>query len=264
MATDRIYDEKRGDTLIEVMFAIAVFAMVAIISISMMNSGVAGGERSLELVTARNEINAQAEALRFVHASYTSELVLPSCTTASSGKCRQYEKLWKEIVNNAIDLADYPDGKPPIPQPLNSCQEVYDDQNALLKETNAFILNTRAISSANTDLSKTYISSTNIESDKLFSPATLGARIVYVKDDSEYSESSDDNSAEQMSSNSVLYDEVGHVEGIWDFAVKSEERVGSTPRFYDFYIQSCWYGSNSVAPTSIDTVIRLYNPDYVD
>ncbi len=260
MVTKHIYGEKRGDTLIEVMFAIAVFSMVAIISITMMNSGVAGGERSLELVTARNEVNAQAEALRFIHAAYTSELVLPTCETDLSGKCQQYEKLWKKIVNNAIELST--DEKLPIPQPLNSCQEVYDDKNALLRETNAFVLNTRAIGSKTSE--GTYIGIHEAGSDKLFSPATLGARIVYIKDDGEFSENGD-NSAEKMSSNSVLYDKVGHVEGIWDFAVKSKERAdGGVPRFYDFYIQSCWYGSNSVAPTSIDTVIRLYNPDYVD
>ena len=83
---------RRGDTLIEVMFAIAVFSMVAVISISMMNAGVASGERSLELVTARNELNAQAEILRFIHSSYVSELTLPKCTNeliSKGEKCQQ-------------------------------------------------------------------------------------------------------------------------------------------------------------------------------
>lgn len=61
-----IADAKRGDTIIEVMFAFAIFTMVAIVTVSMMNLGLATSERSLELVTARNELNAQAEALRFV------------------------------------------------------------------------------------------------------------------------------------------------------------------------------------------------------
>ena len=74
-----IADAKRGDTIIEVMFAFAIFTMVAIVTVSMMNLGLATSERSLELVTARNELNAQAEALRFVHSSYISELTLPSC-----------------------------------------------------------------------------------------------------------------------------------------------------------------------------------------
>ena len=91
---------KRGDTVIEVMFAFAVFALVAILSIAMMNSGVATSERSLELVVARNELNAQAEALRFIHSSYVSELTLPTCNEVTSvdDKCQQFSDLWTKII----------------------------------------------------------------------------------------------------------------------------------------------------------------------
>ena len=57
-------DTKRGDTIIEVMFAIAIFGLVAILSISSMNRGVVTAETTLEATTARDELNAQAEALR--------------------------------------------------------------------------------------------------------------------------------------------------------------------------------------------------------
>ena len=45
---------KRGDTLIEVMFAFAIFSLVAIMSVTMMNLGLAASERSLEVVTVRD------------------------------------------------------------------------------------------------------------------------------------------------------------------------------------------------------------------
>lgn len=60
---------ERGDTIIEVIFAITIFAFVAIGSISIMNQGLATGERALEITLVRQQINAQAEALRFVHAA---------------------------------------------------------------------------------------------------------------------------------------------------------------------------------------------------
>ncbi|MEI6053930.1 MAG: hypothetical protein WCQ49_01000 [Candidatus Saccharibacteria bacterium] len=62
----------RGDTLIEVLFAISIFSLVVVGSISIMNQGVNASQRSLEITLVRNEIDAQAEALRFMNASYVS------------------------------------------------------------------------------------------------------------------------------------------------------------------------------------------------
>ncbi len=56
-----------GDTIIEVIFAITIFAFVAITSLMIMNQGIAAGERALEITLVRQQINAQAEALRFIH-----------------------------------------------------------------------------------------------------------------------------------------------------------------------------------------------------
>ena len=98
---------RRGDTFIEVMFAIAIFSLVAVISIAMMNAGVADAERALELVTARNELNAQAEALRFIHSSYISEATLPTCGSVTSDeKCQQYQALWDAITAHTLRPSD--------------------------------------------------------------------------------------------------------------------------------------------------------------
>ena len=39
------------------------------------------------------------------------------------------------------------------------------------------------------------------------------------------------------------------------------ERVKDTSAFYDFYIRTCWYGTDAEEPSTISTVIRLYDPD---
>ncbi len=57
----------RGDTLIEVIFAVTIFALVAVSSLTIMNQGVATAERALEITLVRQQMDAQAEALRYIH-----------------------------------------------------------------------------------------------------------------------------------------------------------------------------------------------------
>lgn len=68
----RLRKREQGDTLIEVLFAVAVFAMVAVGSLSIMNQGTATAQRSLEITLVRQQIDAQAEAIRFVHKAYVA------------------------------------------------------------------------------------------------------------------------------------------------------------------------------------------------
>jgi len=61
-----------GDTLIEVLFAVTVFSLVVVGSISIMNQGANASERALEITLVRQQVDAQAESLRFLHDSYVS------------------------------------------------------------------------------------------------------------------------------------------------------------------------------------------------
>lgn len=263
---------KRGDTLIEVMFAIAIFAAVAIISIAMMNLGVANSERSLELSTARNELNAQAEALRFIHSSYTSELTLPTCNSsivAKGEKCQQFKTLWELITGRAMNPYDPNDthntDNYSIPSPLDACDTVYKDNNKILSDNRAFVINTRQISRVNDTIgnitgqnNSIYISAADAATRDLFQPASLNSRIVYIRglNGETYDEDSDNSSVTgALSTDPLRYRAVSQIEGIWVVAVKDADS-----RFYDFYIQACWYAPGSNAPTSLDTIIRLYNP----
>lgn len=63
---------ERGDTLVEVLFAITVFAFVVVGALSIMNQGSAASQRSLEITLVRQQIDAQAETLRFMHDSYVA------------------------------------------------------------------------------------------------------------------------------------------------------------------------------------------------
>lgn len=80
---------KQGDTIIEVMFAITVFAMVAVGSMALMNRGVAITQRALEITQVRQQLNNQAEVLRFVQQEY-----LAGNST--------YQTVWRQLTTSGV------------------------------------------------------------------------------------------------------------------------------------------------------------------
>lgn len=262
---------KRGDTIIEVMFAFAIFTLIAIITITMMNLGLAASERSLELVTARNELNAQAEALRFIHSSYISELTLPergSLTPEQINqgvKYQQYKDLWDTLIGNTMHGScsaeeTAADGCFDIEYPLSQCETVYANEKRQLINNHAFVLNTRQLLSP---LSTSGMNNSAIiyarEDPEVFVEPTLNARLLYTGDNP----LSDGTSDDRISSLNN-YTHLARAEGIWVVGVSGPTtNTGSSdpqPQYYDFYIETCWYGSGNAVPTSLDAVIRLYNP----
>lgn len=148
---------RRGDTIIEVLFALSIFSLVAVLSITVMNLGIAIAEANLELNMARNEVDAQAEAIRFIQGSYLVERELAN---------KPYEALWSEIEKiankNATVIAL---------DEINSCQDFFADNGE-----KGFVVNTRNIDPGDVD-------STIKTGTSLLQPATLGARLIYSSDD---------------------------------------------------------------------------------
>lgn len=66
----RLSRQQRGDTIIEVMLAFAVFSMVAVGAITVMNRGASGAQDTLETTLVRQQVDAQADTLRFMHTAY--------------------------------------------------------------------------------------------------------------------------------------------------------------------------------------------------
>lgn len=62
-----------GDTLIEVLFAFAVLSLVIVGSMSIMNQGALASQRSLETTLVREEVDAQATTIRFLHDAYVAK-----------------------------------------------------------------------------------------------------------------------------------------------------------------------------------------------
>ena len=229
-----------GDTLVEVALAIGIFSMVAIAVVAVMTSGTSSSQTALETTLTREEIDIQAEALRFIHSSY---LANPDATA------NPYAALWKKITAKAINPASnssYVDYSP------STCQSVLDS-NTL--KSNGFVIDLHALS---TDPKNAYYGYSNHKNN--FTVASTYPRLLY--------------SQKQVQGNDTLIDStitanLSRVEGIYVIAVadrSTTQIVGPTNQatgqlgFYDFYIRTCWYGAGDNSPSTISTVIRLYNP----
>lgn len=57
----------RGDTLVEVLLGVTIFSLVAVVALETMNHGMAIAQYSLETTLVRQQVDAQAEMLRYAH-----------------------------------------------------------------------------------------------------------------------------------------------------------------------------------------------------
>lgn len=232
---------KKGDTLVEVTIAIGIFSLIAIGVASVTSSGTAGSQSALETTLTREEIDSQTEALRFIHSAYIS-----SRENADS----PYLKLWQKITENANEPNESIVRFTP-----NSCAELYQDDNLISQ--NAFILNTRNLNEGE----KAYISAVTdrdkSDAAKVFQQTITYPRVIFGS----ATNNSSSGSLIDASDNNDIY----RAEGIYIIAVQDDNTTklidgNSQPAFYDFYVRACWYGLDSEIPSTISTVIRLYDP----
>lgn len=40
--------------------------------------------------------------------------------------------------------------------------------------------------------------------------------------------------------------------------------TAETPEFFDFHIRTCWYAPGVKRPSTIATIVRLYNPELTE
>ena len=116
---------QKGDTIIEVMFAVAVFGLIAVTSLALMNQGIATSQRAVEITTVRQQIDAQAEALRFLQTAYVQEYETGTTydlVDANSTPAEEYYRITRMPSASASKFGSRPCNSPP---------------------TNSFVINTR-------------------------------------------------------------------------------------------------------------------------
>ena len=229
---------KKGDTLIEVTLAVGIFSMVAVAVVAVMSNGTSNTQTALETTLARAEIDAQAEALRFIQSSAATED--PNAIDS------KFSGIWNKIISMATDTKS---GENYHFAPT-SCTELYDSSDGgkiYIANQNAFFV----------DLTKLddYLNEPNKLDDCLNDPKeNSNCPIITAK---EYPDSF--SLAETYPR--VVDGKDGKAEGIYVIARKDSKTVQTandekvSP--YDFYIHTCWNSSNSDRPSTISPVIRL-------
>lgn len=273
--------QKRGDTMIEIIFSVTIFCVLAVGAIAMMNGGVSAAQASLEITMARNEIDAQAEAIRFVHNSFLSEREYPL-------RSQQYRSLWRKMSNSSRKK-----GLASLPWEIRSfsadtCNDFYKGSDSV-SANNAFVLNTRLLrpefsEARDTDgdgfdddtgliinysklMSSMLISAK--DEPKRFQPTKLYPRLIYSR--FKFDDNKKEKLFEASDSPRDMYRQLQYAEGIWVLAVRDATKLNkdssiseiekTTPEFFDFHIRTCWYAPGRAQPTTIGTIIRLYNPE---
>lgn len=196
---------KKGDTIIEILFAVTIFSAIAVSSLAVMNKGLASAQTALEETVTRTEIDAEAERIRFIHDSY-----------AAGG---DFKELWTEITDGALK----PSGSKYnafIDHHKNTTCSSDSSNGNIINDDNAFLLKT--------DLNDIY----RLPISKYNQPTSTPS--------------------------------VREEKGIWVVAVKgnNKDEIEDIP-YYDFYINTCWFTPGSKTGTTLRTIIRLQNPDYV-
>lgn len=99
---------QRGDTIIEVLFAVTVFSLVAVGGLSLMNQGTAMAQRALEIGLVRQQMDAQADALRYLNSMYIESLQTEDSVAASVWNAvvvanKQDKAQDFDMVSNGVD-----------------------------------------------------------------------------------------------------------------------------------------------------------------
>lgn len=283
--------ERRGDTLIEVMLSISIFAMVSLLTINMMNNGINTAQRTLETEMARNEIDAQAEALRYIHNNYVAERNMDNS---------QFRDAWNSITAKAMKPSDLVDKESETFKAyfdinnMETCDDAYVKPGGHLDSYNAFIINPRLLIPNNfsnsgkdqtmainhgdieylgvgyrdlLDEMLVYYRNGEDASSKFASPS-LYPRIIYsplqTRDGNKNSGKTTENGA--LYDGTEIYNKIERAEGIWINVAGNNNNKLDVKRsdYFDFYIRTCWQSAGTNTPSTITTVVRLYNPEVME
>lgn len=139
----RVNDSKRerGDTLVEVLFAITVLSLIVVMSLVLMNQGTSTAVRSLQITLVRQEIDSQAEALRFLNSSYISAYqsgYAPNLGDGVTSPAEEYYKMMSAIkTRGARSVSEFSGTK-------TTCQEAPGGSFFINAQTGSYAAKTPA------------------------------------------------------------------------------------------------------------------------
>lgn len=218
---------KQGDTIVEVLFAIAIFSFVAMVMMDVMQRGSLAAQMSLEITLARNAMNSQAEAVRFVNAAIHARV-----REQEAGQGNVYTETWNEMISHKGAVSDW------------NAMIVDQGGRKVCRDipSNAFVLDIKNLSSG-----QQAVKSGNVNLVR----ADVFPRLLYA----DYTGSLTQSEKEQ----NVIVDNkrFDKSEGIW-MEVEEVGDMNKTTTAYDFHIRSCWIGSGQLSPTTQGTIVRVH------
>lgn len=225
---------KKGDTLIEVTLAVGIFSMIAVAVVAIMSNGTSETQTALETTLAREAIDTQAETLRFIRDSAAIQ-------NQENDENSMFIPLWDKIKGQALPA----DGQTDVYQFSPSrCADLYsneDEEESIIQQQKAFFIDLEQLGVA-ANLKQPS------DTEAVVSSTPHGDRFKETKT---FPRITEGNGSDP------------YAEGIYVIGVKGSKSNDGTELslsgrdYYDFYIRTCWYGSNADLPSTISTVIRL-------
>jgi type II secretory pathway pseudopilin PulG len=214
--------EQRGDTIIEVLFAITIFSLVAVGSLSLMNQGATIAQRALEIGLVRQQIDTQTDALRYLNSVYIENF----------GKADSSAKhVWDTVVtgNKQVAAQDFD-----TVATSAGCKSPSDIGSS--SSYRPFALNVAQLKDA-------------LDPDPTKSNSALGQLVLKPTNE-------DTATYAKVGESSDPHTPGIEAQGIWVEAVQAPANTD----FYDFHITACWTSPGQAVPVKLGTIVRLYVP----
>jgi hypothetical protein len=96
----------------------------------------------------------------------------------------------------------------------------------------------------------------------IFSTPSLYPRIIY--DALNDSSTANNRDARTLAEQGIVYNKLAQAEGIWVTVAGDNDATPERSNYYDFYIRTCWLSAGTRVPSTITTVVRLYNPEVME
>lgn len=213
----------RGDTLIEVLFAVTVFSLVAVGGLSIMNQGTAISQRALEITLVRQEIDSQAETLRFLNYSYIAAY---------------------KPGNSESDYLDDEGDETPASQWIETVRNITENDVSNFGVVNDAVINTSSCPSL---------------PDGSFIMNTHSAIPIELSSPGNFQRASTFSQVRYNPYGEVSYADGIWIEAIRYIAANNDNNQADAG-YIDFHIRACWEGPGQSAPLTIGTIVRLYTP----
>ncbi|NCO10783.1 hypothetical protein GW746_01825 [Candidatus Saccharibacteria bacterium] len=211
----------RGDTIVEVLFAVAVFALVVVGALSLMSQGSATSQRALEITLVRQQMDAQAETLRFLHDSYVSVYqsgITYDTTDGASSPAEEWHKMMTYVRSTGENTATT-FGYCPVYDP--------DSPSSYAIPQGSFLLNSRTARVV-----------TPVQFPDAMKSAETWSQVTY--DDSDQA--------------------TGYGLWIEAVRSEVSPDPNQLTGYVDFHIRSCWDSIGLQTPMHLGTIVRLYEP----